>query len=54
MLLSGLRKLFSQAGYKNYMEEKTYPAMDLPVYGESDGANFILVEDWIRKLWVLI
>jgi len=32
-------------GYKNTMEEKTYPAMDLPVYGESDGTNFILVED---------
>jgi len=24
---------------------KTYPAMDCPVYGEADGANFILVED---------
>jgi len=38
MLLSGLQKIFSQA-------EKTYPAMYSPVYGESDGANFILVED---------
>jgi len=27
------------------MEEKAYPAMDLPVNGESDGANFILVEN---------
>jgi len=25
--------------------KKNYPAMDLPVYGESDGTNFILVED---------
>jgi len=25
--------------------------MDLPIYGESDGANFILVKYWIRKLW---
>jgi len=27
------------------MEEKTYPAMDLPVYGEADGGNFISVDD---------
>jgi len=27
------------------MEEKTYSTMDLPVYGEADGANFISVED---------
>jgi len=27
-------------GYKN---KKTYPVLDLPVYRESDGANFILV-----------
>jgi len=26
------------------MEEKTYPAMDPPVYGEADGAIFIMVE----------
>jgi len=41
-------------GYNNNMEEKTYPAMDLPVYGECTGVNFILVEDWICKLWFLI
>jgi len=23
------------------MEEKTYPAIDLPIYGEAKGANFI-------------
>jgi len=27
------------------MEGKTYLAMDLPVYGEADGANFISLED---------
>jgi len=27
------------------MEEKSYPAMDLPVCGEADCANFISVED---------
>jgi len=27
------------------MEEKTYPAMDLPVDGEANGANFISVKD---------
>jgi len=27
------------------MEEKTYPEMDLPVYGEANGANFFSVED---------
>jgi len=27
-------------GYNNNMEEKTYPAMDLPVYGEDNGTNF--------------
>jgi len=29
------------------MEEKTYPEMDLPVYDEASGANFISVENWI-------
>jgi len=32
-------------GHKDNMEEKTYPAIDLPVYGEADGINFILIED---------
>jgi len=44
-----LRTFFSSfclcPGYKNNMEEKTYLVMDLPFYGESDGSNFILVED---------
>jgi len=31
-------------GHKNNMEEKSYPAMDLPVYGETNGAKFILVD----------
>jgi len=31
--------------HRNNMEEKTYPAMDLPVYGEANGANFISVEE---------
>jgi len=35
-------------GHKNNMEEKNYLAI------ESDGANFILVEDWICKLWLFI
>jgi len=29
---------------------KTYPGMDLPVYGEADVTNFILTEDLICKL----
>jgi len=28
---------------------KTYPAMDSPVYGEDDGANFVSVEDCIHN-----
>ena len=32
------------------LEDKTYPAMDLLVHGEFDGASFILVEDCIRML----
>jgi len=33
-------------GHGNNIKEKTYPAMDLPAYGEADGANFIsVVED---------
>ena len=35
---------------KKGLEDKTYPAMDLPVNGESDGESCILVEDCIRKL----
>jgi len=27
------------------MEENTYPAMDLPVYGEANGVNFIAIDD---------
>jgi len=27
------------------MEVKTYPTMDLPVYGKSNGINFIVVDD---------
>jgi len=43
---SGLQKLFRlYLGYKNNIKEKTYSVMDSPVYGESDGANFILAED---------
>jgi len=33
------------SGHRNNMEEKMYPAMDLPVYGEADGASFIFVEN---------
>ena len=32
------------------LEDKIYPAMDLPVYGESDGVSCILVVDCIQKL----
>ena len=32
------------------LEDKTYPAMDSPVHGESDDASCILVEDCNRKL----
>ena len=32
------------------LKNKTYPAMDLPVNGESDGESCTLVEDCIRKL----
>ena len=37
-------------GRRKGLEDKTYPAMDLLVHGESDGATCILVEDCIRKL----
>ena len=36
------------------LEDETYPAMDLLVHGEFDGASFILVEDRIRMLHVMI
>ena len=36
--------------YRKGLKDKTYPAMDLRVHGEFDGASFILVEDCIRML----
>ena len=38
-------------GHRKGLEDKTYPAMDLPVHAESDGASYISVEDCIPKLW---
>jgi len=32
------------SGHKNNIY-KTYPAIDLPVYGETDEINFVLIED---------
>jgi len=32
-------------GHKDKIGEKTYPAMDLPVYGEADDTNFIFIQD---------
>ena len=37
-------------GCRKGLEDKTYPAMDSPVHGESDDASCILVEDCNRKL----
>ena len=37
-------------GHRKGLEGKIYPAMDLLVHGESDGINFVLVEDCICKL----
>ena len=37
-------------GRRKGLEDKTYPAMDLLVHGEFDGASCILVEDCIRML----
>ena len=37
-------------GHRKGLEDKTYPAMDLLVHGEFDGASCILVEDCIRML----
>ena len=37
-------------GHMKGLADKTYPAMDLLVRGEFDGASFILVEDYIRML----
>ena len=37
-------------GCRKGLEDKTYPAMDLLVHGELDGASCILVEDCIRML----
>ena len=37
-------------GRRKGLEDKTYPAMDLRVHGEFDGASCILVEDCIRTL----
>jgi len=28
--------------------------MDSPIYEEVDGANFIFIDIWIRKLWLFI
>jgi len=57
MLDKRFAKTFSQVflhpDYKNNMKEKlSQQWIRRPVYGESDGANFILVEDWIRELWL--
>ena len=35
---------------ERFVEDKTYPAMDVLVHGEFDGVSFILVEDCIRML----
>ena len=37
-------------GRRKGLKDKTYPAMDLLVHGEFDGASFILVEDCICML----
>ena len=37
-------------GCRKGLEDKTYPAMDSPVHGESDDASCILVKDCNRKL----
>ena len=37
-------------GRRKGLEGTTYPTMDLPVHGESDGVQFVLVEDCIHKL----
>ena len=37
-------------GRSKGLEDNTYPAMDSPVHGETDGVSCILVEDCIRKL----
>ena len=34
-------------GCRKGLEDKTYPAIDLPINGESDGVSCILVEDCI-------
>ena len=36
---------YLHSGHRRNMEEETYPALDSPVYGEADGAKFVLVED---------
>ena len=41
---------FDPPGRRKGMEDKTYPAMDLLIHGEFDGASCILVEDYIRTL----
>ena len=37
-------------GRRKGLKDKMYPAMDLLVHGEFDGASCILVEDCIRML----
>ena len=37
-------------GRRKGLEDKTYPAMDLLVHGEFDGASFILVDNCIRMI----
>ena len=37
-------------GCRKGLEDKTYPAMDLPVHGESDDASCILIEYCSSKL----
>ena len=37
-------------GHRKSLKGKTYPALDFPLHGESNGVNFILVEDCSHKL----
>ena len=41
-------------GRRKGLEDKTYPAMDLLLHGEFDGASFILVDDCILMLLLLL
>ena len=37
-------------GHRKSLEDKTYPAMNLPVHEEPNGVSCILVDDCTRKL----